>query len=59
MLLLVTVAGLAACGNSVVGTTTSTQTDPAPGTPAATYTITVTATSGAVVHSTSVTLTVM
>jgi hypothetical protein len=58
-LLLVTVAGLVACGSSVVGTSTPAQLNSPPGTPAANYTITITATSGAVSHSTSVTLTVM
>ncbi len=58
-LLLVAVAGLVACTGSVAGTSSPTQPNPAPGTPAVTYTITVMATSGAISHSTSVTLTVM
>ena len=59
-MLLVAVAGLAACGGSIAGTSSpSTQPNPTPGTTAVTYTITVQATSGATMHSTTVTLTVM
>jgi hypothetical protein len=60
-LLLVAVAGFVACNGLVGGTSSPTQVIPVPGsgTPAGTYMITVTATSGAITHSTQVTLIVM
>jgi 6-phosphogluconolactonase (cycloisomerase 2 family) len=60
-LLLVMLAGLAACGGVVSGTSPQPQPQPNPatGTPAGSYSITVTATSGGVSHSTTLTLTVM
>jgi hypothetical protein len=62
--LLVAVAGLIACSGSVAGNSSAAQVNqvnPASGTgtPAGTYTITVTATSGAITHSTQITLIVM
>jgi hypothetical protein len=60
-LLLVAVAGFVACNGSVGGASAPAQVNPVPGsgTPSGTYMITVTATSGAITHSTQVTLIVM
>jgi hypothetical protein len=59
VLLLVSAAGLVACGAVGAGPSSPPQLNPATGTPAGTYPITVTATSGGVSHSTTVTLTVL
>lgn len=58
-LLLMAVAGLAACSGGAGGGAITPQPNPATGTPAGNYTIVVTATSGGLSRSTSVTLTVM
>jgi len=58
-LLIVSAVGLVACGAVGPGPSSPLQQSPSTGTPAGTYSITVTATSGAVVHTTTVTLTVM
>ncbi len=57
--LLVEAAGLVACGAVGGGQSSPPQLNPATGTPAGTYPIIVSATSGGVVHSATVTLTVM
>ncbi len=59
VLALASVAFLVACSGTVGGTSSSIQSNTLTGTPAGTYTVTVTATSGAISHSTSVTLIVM
>ena len=56
--LLLMTSGLTACGGTE-GTSSGQQLNPATGTPAGTYTIAVTATSGTVMHSTNITLTVL
>jgi DNA-binding beta-propeller fold protein YncE len=58
-LLLVAAVGLAACSAVGTGPSSPPQLNPAAGTPAGTYPMIVTATSGAVSHTTTVTLTVM
>jgi hypothetical protein len=58
-LLLAAALGLAACGGVVGGSSQPPQLNPTTGTPAGNYTISITATSGAVAHSTSVTLSIM
>jgi len=58
-LLIVAAVGLAACTAVGTGPASSPQLNPATGTPAGTYPIVVTATSGAVSHTTTVTLMVM
>jgi 6-phosphogluconolactonase (cycloisomerase 2 family) len=58
-LLIVAAVGLAACAAVGTGPASSPQLNPATGTPAGTYPVVVTATSGAVSHTTTVTLIVM
>jgi hypothetical protein len=57
-LLILSAAGLVACGAVGAGPTSQPQPNPATGTPAGTYTIKIIAISGGVSHPTTVTLTV-